>query len=151
MLRRALDHAITKRPTGSGSLASHQKDRNGISLPAWKRGMFSVLFAGINGVNETTSEVERVQLDLLDDDMGTKIFTHLANTGPSYRTLVYVEGSAEMNQYTDSEGKPRTALSIVQRTCSSTLSSPSVTKARKVNTLILLIERLDVLSRKPKE
>lgn len=85
MLRRALDHAITKRPTGSGSLASHQKDRNGISLPAWKRGMFSVLFgpgAGINGVNEATSEVERVQLDLLDDDMGTKIFTHLANTGP---------------------------------------------------------------------
>ncbi|KIN05924.1 hypothetical protein OIDMADRAFT_17067 [Oidiodendron maius Zn] len=41
-------------------------------------------------------------------------------------TLVYVEGSAEMNQYTDSEGKPRTALSIVQ-------------------------QRLDVLARKPKE
>ena len=86
MWRRALDHAITKRPTGSGSLASHQKDHSGISLPAWKRGMFCGLFspgAGINGVGEATSEVEKVQLDLLDDCTGTKICGHLANIGSS--------------------------------------------------------------------
>lgn len=31
------------------------------------------------------------------------------------RTLVYVEGDATNDKYEDAEGKPRTALSIVQR------------------------------------
>ena len=31
------------------------------------------------------------------------------------RSLVYVEGDATMSQYTDSEGKSRTSLNIVQR------------------------------------
>jgi single-stranded DNA-binding protein len=30
------------------------------------------------------------------------------------RTLVYVEGDATMSSYNDAEGKPRTALNIVQ-------------------------------------
>lgn len=32
-----------------------------------------------------------------------------------YRTLVYVEGDATIQQYEDAEGKNRTALNIVQR------------------------------------
>jgi single-stranded DNA-binding protein len=32
-----------------------------------------------------------------------------------YRTLVYVEGEASMSQFQDAEGKPRSALNIVQR------------------------------------
>ena len=31
------------------------------------------------------------------------------------RTMVYVEGDAQMRQYDDSEGKRQSALSIVQR------------------------------------
>lgn len=31
-----------------------------------------------------------------------------------YRATVYVEGDAQMNSYTDAEGKPRSALSIYQ-------------------------------------
>ena len=38
------------------------------------------------------------------------------------RTLVYVEGDATLGSYTDAEGKPRTALNIVQ---SKLLSFPS--------------------------
>ncbi|PSS22503.1 hypothetical protein M430DRAFT_34349 [Amorphotheca resinae ATCC 22711] len=38
-------------------------------------------------------------------------------------TLVYVEGSAEMHSYTDSEGKPRSALNLVQQRLE-VLSSP---------------------------
>jgi hypothetical protein len=33
----------------------------------------------------------------------------------THRTLVYLEGDASMSQYTDSEGKPRSALNLVQR------------------------------------
>jgi len=31
------------------------------------------------------------------------------------RTLVYIEGDATMNTYNDADGKPRTALNLVQR------------------------------------
>lgn len=40
---------------------------------------------------------------------------HLANFYVLYRTLVFVEGDASINQWEDAEGKSRTTMNIVQR------------------------------------
>jgi single-stranded DNA-binding protein len=49
----------------------------------------------------------------------------------SRRTLVYVEGDASMSQYTDAEGKPRSALNLIQRKLSLPLSASLLTHQKK--------------------
>ena len=64
---------------------------------------------------------------------------------PLRRTLVYVEGDATMSQYNDAEGKPRSALNLVQR------KSIALTHAcghEYLTNRFYLAEKLEVLSPK---
>jgi len=87
LLAQAAGQKTPRRLVGSASQALLLKDHSGTSSIVWRKGMFVPS----------------------DWPYMTKY------TDKKFcRTLVYVEGDASMGQYTDADGKPRTALNILQ-------------------------------------